>query len=411
MYFAPLTNRIFNKIKSAIGWELSESQETEQPNEISKTSETEKPEPDYCPQAVSKLKAYQQQHQKLQTIFDEFLSQVPFLPDVKWDEPFMSSPYYKDITKASKAIFDNLYDAKEEARKKLEELKEIINHKIEQEFSKLTLEEKINYLYSRCFGPTTQYQQPIPDLKRYELEFLYDNYQNQKLAEIITHRDKNPDMLKIFDCTPDQIVHNQQELQQAIQDKKEIKAYVGRLFPNFFQVVPQNIEYIYTKFPEGKIIQKTIKLGTGLKTKEAFINAIEKQGGKVEIDWDKSFHYDFSISNQNIEQRIILIQLGSLISTWCTFEQMLNKAKEFGLNLCSSETAFQLLLQYQGLLGEGCIFFPSEKPIYNGRGGEFMFQLFPSTNNHNPEMTISRIANIDRYKPTQLFAFVRPNNS
>ena len=72
MYFAPLTNRIFNKIKSAIGWELSESQETEQPNEISKTSETEKPEPDYCPQAVSKLKAYQQQHQKLQTIFDEF---------------------------------------------------------------------------------------------------------------------------------------------------------------------------------------------------------------------------------------------------------------------------------------------------------------------------------------------------
>ncbi len=75
-----------------------------------------------CPQAISKLKAYQQQHQKLQNQFDEFLSQVPFLPDIKWDEPFMSSPHYKDITNAPKNIFDNLYDAKEEARKSLAEL-------------------------------------------------------------------------------------------------------------------------------------------------------------------------------------------------------------------------------------------------------------------------------------------------
>ena len=75
-----------------------------------------------CSQAISKLKAYKQQHQNLQNQFDEFLSQVPYLPDVKWDEPFMSSPHYKDITNAPKNIFDNLYDAKEEARKSLTEL-------------------------------------------------------------------------------------------------------------------------------------------------------------------------------------------------------------------------------------------------------------------------------------------------
>ena len=102
----PLTQRILKKIQSATGWKLSE--------------------PDYCPQVVSKLKAYQQQHQNLQTIFNDLLSQAPYLPDVKWDEPFMSSPYYKDITNAPKDIFDNLYDAKEEARKKLEELKKYV---------------------------------------------------------------------------------------------------------------------------------------------------------------------------------------------------------------------------------------------------------------------------------------------
>ena len=104
-----------------------------------------------CPQAISKLKAYKQQHQNLQNQFDEFLSQVPFLPDIKWDEPFMSSTYYKDITKASKDIFNNLYDAKEEARKKLEEFKEEIGYQeplTEKEFSTLTQEQKIDYVFN-----------------------------------------------------------------------------------------------------------------------------------------------------------------------------------------------------------------------------------------------------------------------
>ena len=85
-----------------------------------------------CPQVVSKLKTYQKQHQDLKQLFSDFMSQVPFLPDVKWDEPFMSSPYYKDITNAPKEIFDNLYDAKEEARKKLEELKDEVLPQIEK---------------------------------------------------------------------------------------------------------------------------------------------------------------------------------------------------------------------------------------------------------------------------------------
>ncbi len=177
-----------------------------------------------CPQAVSKLKAYQQQHQNLQTIFDDLLSQVPFLPDVKWDEPFMSSPYYKDITKASKDIFDNLYDAKEEARKKLEEFKEEIGYQeplTEKEFSTLTQEQKIDYLYSRCFKSTQdskqkpQYQKPIPDFKNYELKFLYlayswellvDSDRNNKVNAIRQHRNAKEDLARAYDCSLDQII-------------------------------------------------------------------------------------------------------------------------------------------------------------------------------------------------------------
>ena len=216
----PLTQRILEKIQSATGWRFSESQEIEQSGE---TLEIKKSEPAYCPQAVSKLKAYKQQHQKLQNQFDEFLSQVPFLPDVKWDEPFMSSPHYKDITKASKDIFDNLYDAKEEARKKLEEFKEEIEYQVlkEKEFSTLTQEQKIDYLYSRCFKSTQdskqkpQYQKPIPDFKNYELKFLYlayswellvDSDRNKKVNAIRQHRNAKEDLARAYDCSLDQII-------------------------------------------------------------------------------------------------------------------------------------------------------------------------------------------------------------
>ena len=312
-----------------------------------------------CPQAISKLKAYKQQHQNLQNQFDEFLSQVPYLPDVKWDEPFMSSPHYKDITNAPKNIFDNLYDAKEEARKRLGELKDEIGYQkplTEKEFFKLTQEQKIDYLYLRCFKPTQypnqepQYQQPIPDLRRHELEFLYDNHKNKKFSEIIIYRDEDVDMLKIFDCAPDQIVHDKEELQQAIKDGRTIKAYVGELFSNIFQVLPQNIEYIYTEFPEGKIRQKTIKLGTGLKTKDDFVRAIEDRGGEVnKVARGMMAKKEFGVSEKEVSVNIFLlpIKVMGLNFGHNDLTQIFNRAKKRGLELCPPEIGPQLRLQYQ----------------------------------------------------------------
>jgi hypothetical protein len=36
--------------------------------------------------------------------------------------------------------------------------------------------------------------------------------------------------------------------------------YVGPLYPNIFKQLPQNIEHVYTKFPEGKILIKEIEI-------------------------------------------------------------------------------------------------------------------------------------------------------
>ena len=340
-----------------------------------------------CLQAVSQLKAYQKQHQDLKQQFSDFIIQVPYLPDIKWDEPFMSSPHYKDITNTPKDIFDNLYDVKEEARKKLEELEELsgYNEKNEKkEFSKLTQEQKIDYLYSRCFKPTQdpnqepKYQQPIPDLRRHELDFFYDNffYDNalyRKLAEIVTHRDKNTDMLKIFDCAPNQIVHNQQELRQAIKDKREIKAYIGELFPNFFQILPQNIEYIYTKFPEGRI--KKMEVTIGGQSKEELIEEMKSQFIVSETADSMLKNADFTVSKEKENLTLIFLKVQGLgFSSDPTTEEIFKKAEELGLELCPAETGPQLRNQYLDQPTNEW-FNIAMKPIINSDGGPNVFYL------------------------------------
>jgi len=372
-----------------------------------------------CPQAVSKLKAYQKQHQDLKQQFSDLMSQAPFLPDIKWDEPFMSLPYYKDITNAPKDIFDNLHNAKEDARVKLEELKELSGYNEKQEkkeFSKLTQEQKIDYLYSRCFKPTQdpnqepQYQQPIPDLRRHELEFLYDNHKDKKIAEIITHRDKNADMLRIFDCTPDQIVNNQQELQQAIKDKIEIKAYVGELFPNFFKVLPQNVEHIYTEFPEGKIKQKTIKLGTGLKTKDDFVNAIEQQGGGVG-HWAKDImsKAEFVVSDKETKENLIILSVKLLgFPSGATVKEIFETAKKVGLEFCPPETGPQLRLQYpEHPVNEYCLI--GMESITGSGGATNLFSV--DRNDDRPWLSAYSGRSDDGYDSDDHFAFVRASNS
>ncbi len=243
-----------------------------------------------CPQAISKLKAYKQQHQDLKQQFSDFMSQVPFLPDVKWDEPFMSSPYYKDITKTSKEIFDNLYDAKEEARKKLEELKEIIDSIKEERFLKLDNEAKKNHLITRCFKSLGSYQKPNPDLKRYELEFLYarkkdpanskksfsntemtDDHlkkifgtlNNDALLDVIKkNRDIKTDLAKLYNCSPEQVATANDNLTIEQLTSGDIVCYYGHMV---FPEVGSFNTVTFPKFVSGSLIFKNLQNIDGIK--------------------------------------------------------------------------------------------------------------------------------------------------
>ena len=168
-----------------------------------------------CPQTVSKLKTYKRQHQDLKQQFSDFMSQAPFLPDVKWDEPFMSSPYYKDITNAPKEIFDNLYDAKEKARVKLEELKELSGYIDVKAF---VVKDALNpYSEGLKDGGITDPEliAEIKDIKINLQELLTQDKDAYKQAKLTEWVNDLPDNIKDFKLTKEQLENLKSRIEQG----------------------------------------------------------------------------------------------------------------------------------------------------------------------------------------------------
>ncbi len=215
------------------------------------------------------------------------------------------------------------------------------------------------------------------------LEFIYNvgKQPTPKVFLTVTealrqNRNLENDMLIIFECEPNQIIHNQTELKQAIKDKKEIKAYVGELFPGIFNLLPNTLEYIYTEFPRYRIRQKTIELGTGLKTKEDFEKAITNQGGRIGR-WVKDIMSkpEFEISEEKSNEDLVILFVKDLgFPNVPTVKEIFERAKELGLELCSPETGPQLRLQYlEQPNDELCLIGMS--PISNSDGDPLLFEV------------------------------------
>lgn len=196
------------------------------------------------------------------------------------------------------------------------------------------------------------------------------------IKELRQNRNLESDMLIIFECEISQIIHNQTELRQAIKDEREIKAYVGELFPNIFKLLPNTLEHIYTEFPEGKIRQKTIELGTGLKSKDDFEAAITNQGSQTS-DWAKDIMSkpEFKISKEEANENLVILSVKTLgFPNGATVQEIFDQAKKLGLELCPAETGPQLLLQYpEQPMNEWCLI--GMNPITDSDGHPKLFRV------------------------------------
>ncbi|KKR07242.1 MAG: hypothetical protein UT32_C0014G0001 [Parcubacteria group bacterium GW2011_GWC2_39_14] len=185
------------------------------------------------------------------------------------------------------------------------------------------------------------------ELNRTDLVFLYEiespiqgfGYQKDpRIQEIRETRDPKADAPLVFDCEPNQIARGQSEINE------NTKAYIGSLFPNIFQTL-KHIEHLYTTFPEGRIVRNTIDIGG--QTKEELADEMKRQNIHI-FDYAQSMldSENFTTAEKPEPADLVRLKVRDLNLANPTTDNIYQKAKELGLELCPAEVGPRYRLQY-----------------------------------------------------------------
>lgn len=164
------------------------------------------------------------------------------------------------------------------------------------------------------------------------------------------------DMLRIFQCTRDQIAHSLADLDDKLKLNVQVKAYVGKLEPGIFQKLPDNLEHIYTSFPERKIRRETVEIGG--KTAKQLLSELKK--AKIGMSIEAKFMLnskEFVPSANREETTLIRLTVSDLgFKTDTKIDQIYKRAQDLGLELCPADTGPNFRLQYaHQSMDESCI--------------------------------------------------------
>lgn len=199
------------------------------------------------------------------------------------------------------------------------------------------------------------------ELDRNELLFIYEinskiegfGYQGDpRIQEIILTRKPKEDVPIVLECEPEEIAYGQEEYNKALKDNKTIKAYIGPLFSNIFS---QNLEHIYSSFPNGRIEKAEATIGN--KTKEGLIKELEERASSTNPE-DKIYICDytqimlqkpeFAVISKPEKINLIKLKVQDLrFKQNPTIEQIYKRAEELGLELCPPEIGPHLRLNYK----------------------------------------------------------------
>ncbi|MBP9711914.1 MAG: hypothetical protein KBD55_02660 [Candidatus Pacebacteria bacterium] len=174
-------------------------------------------------------------------------------------------------------------------------------------------------------------------LGRSELIFLYEidskitgfGYQDDpRIKELRKNRDPKQDAPIVFECEPNQITWNKDEI------STNTKVYVGPLFKGVFIL---HLEHIYASFPEMEVKKSDLEIGG--QTKEQLKAQLLEKGFKISLyaeDMLDSPDFTTLANRENIKlARLKVKDLGFTSNP--TTDELYAKAKEFGLELCPAE--------------------------------------------------------------------------
>ena len=197
-------------------------------------------------------------------------------------------------------------------------------------------------------------------LTKDDLVFLYEidhpiegfGYQTDpRIKEIRDTRNPEADMLMVFECTPQQIAHNPQQINEST------KAYVGPLvqqdeqgktIPIFELFQQYSLEHLYTSFPEGKIRQYNVAIG--VKNKAQLKQELDAKNIHI-YDWanDLLESKDFTTLKTPEQANLARLTVKDLgFPQGATTDEIYQRAQELGLELCPAEVGPHFRLSYTG---------------------------------------------------------------
>ncbi len=198
-------------------------------------------------------------------------------------------------------------------------------------------------------------------LNKEDLIFLYEinskidgfGYQRDpRIQEIISTRNPKEDAPIVLECEPNEIVYSEEDYNKALKENRNIKAYIGPLFPQIFS---QNLEHIYASFPNGRIEKAEANIGTY--SKEKLIKELNERESSTNPE-DKIYISDyarsmlqkpeFTVINKPEKLNLIKLKVQDLgFEKNPTTDQLYSRAEELGLELCPPEIGPHLRLNYQ----------------------------------------------------------------
>ncbi len=196
-------------------------------------------------------------------------------------------------------------------------------------------------------------------LTKNDLVFLYEldstiegfGYQRDpRIKELRETRNPDQDMPVVFDCAPNQIAHSAKDI------TPQTKAYVGPLEKGIFNILPDTVEHIYTSFPESRIrIErdfevKPITYEEFKKQKEQYNATVMDESLKIKISDHAQYMFrykDFATLKNTEQFDLVHLKVSDLgFPHGATTEEIYQKAKELGLELCPAEVGPNLRLKY-----------------------------------------------------------------
>ena len=178
----------------------------------------------------------------------------------------------------------------------------------------------------------------------YEINGTIEGFGYQKdprIDELRQGRNSEEDMLVIFECTRDEIAYVPSQINE------NTKAYVGQLEPGIFQKLPENLEHVYTSFPEKKIRRENVEIGG--KSAEQLISEMEAAGINIS-DYAKSMldNREFVPGKNPEEATLIRLTVADLgFKSSATTDQIYERAQNLGLELCPADTGPNYRLKYR----------------------------------------------------------------